>query len=65
MLDPYRDRVLVAEIDANKPLEDTVDIVLYDSFAQPESDHEEIERAGPATPAPGESWSTPGTSTRT
>ncbi len=43
MLDPYRHRVLVAEIDANKPLEDTVDIALYDSFAQPEADHDEIE----------------------
>jgi len=43
MLDPYRDRVLVAEIDANEPLHDNVDIALYDSFAQPESDHEEIE----------------------
>ncbi len=38
MLDPYRDRVVIAEIDANEPLEDTVDIALYDSFAQPESD---------------------------
>jgi DNA-binding NarL/FixJ family response regulator len=43
MLDPYRDRVLVAEIDANKSLHDRVDIALYDSFAQPESDHDEIE----------------------
>jgi DNA-binding NarL/FixJ family response regulator len=43
MLDPYRDRVLVAEIDANEPLNDTVDIALYDSFAQPESDHGEVE----------------------
>ena len=42
MFDQYRDRVVVAEIDANKPLSDTVDIALYDSFAQPESDHEEI-----------------------
>jgi DNA-binding NarL/FixJ family response regulator len=42
MLDPYRDRVLVAEIDATEPLHDTVDIALYDSFAQPESDQEEI-----------------------
>lgn len=42
MLDPYRHRVLVAEIDANTPLHDTVDIALYDSFAQPESDHDEI-----------------------
>ena len=43
MLDHYRDRVVVAEIDANTPLKDTVDIALYDSFAQPESDHDEIE----------------------
>jgi DNA-binding NarL/FixJ family response regulator len=43
MLDPYRDRVLVAEIDANEPLQDTVDIALYDSFAQPESDHDEVD----------------------
>jgi len=42
MLDQYRDRVVVAEIDSNEPLDDAVDIVLYDSFAQPESDHEEI-----------------------
>jgi DNA-binding NarL/FixJ family response regulator len=43
MLERYRDRVVVAEIDANKPLEDTVDIALYDSFAQPESDQDEID----------------------
>jgi len=42
MFDQYRDRVLVSEIDANAALDDTVDIVLYDSFAQPESDHDEI-----------------------
>ena len=42
MFDRYRDRVVVAELDTNTPLEDTVDIVLYDSFAQPESDHDEI-----------------------
>ena len=43
MLDPYRDRVLVAEIDANEPLHDTVDVALYDSFAQPESDHDHVD----------------------
>jgi DNA-binding NarL/FixJ family response regulator len=43
MLDPFRDRVLVAEIDANEPLVDTVDIALYDTFAQPETDHDQIE----------------------
>ena len=42
ILDKYSDRVVIAEIDTNKPLVDTVDIVLYDSFAQPESDHQEI-----------------------
>lgn len=42
MLDPYRDRIVIAELDASMPVEDAVDIVLYDSFAQPESDHEEI-----------------------
>src|SRR5258708_18120942 len=42
MLDRYRDRVVIAELDSNMPVDDTVDIVLYDSFAQPESDHDEI-----------------------
>ena len=42
MFDKYRDRVIVAEIDATMGVHDPVDIVLYDSFAQPESDHEEI-----------------------
>jgi DNA-binding NarL/FixJ family response regulator len=42
MLEGYRDRIRVVEIDANEAVEDVVDIVLYDSFAQPESDHEEI-----------------------
>src|SRR6478609_4591289 len=42
MFDRYRDRVVVAEIDATMAVDDPVDIVLYDSFAQPESDHEEI-----------------------
>jgi DNA-binding NarL/FixJ family response regulator len=42
MLDAYRDRIVIAELDSTMPVEDSVDIVLYDSFAQPESDHEEI-----------------------
>ncbi|WP_396643332.1 DNA-binding response regulator [Microbacterium sp.] len=42
LFDEYRDRVLVAEIDANRGVSDSVDVVLYDSFAQPESDHHEI-----------------------
>jgi DNA-binding NarL/FixJ family response regulator len=42
MLDPYRDRVVVAEIATNRPVEDTVDVALYDNFAQPESDRAEV-----------------------
>jgi DNA-binding NarL/FixJ family response regulator len=42
MLERYRDRVVIAEIDTNESVDDVVDIVLYDSFAQPESDHDEI-----------------------
>ena len=41
MFNQYRDPVVVAELDSNTAVED-VDIVLYDSFAQPESDHEAI-----------------------
>jgi DNA-binding NarL/FixJ family response regulator len=42
MLDRYRDRAVIVEIDANEPVEDPVDVVLYDSFAQPESDRGEV-----------------------
>ena len=42
LFDSYRDRVVVAEIDANASLHDDVDVVLYDSFAQPESDATEV-----------------------
>jgi DNA-binding NarL/FixJ family response regulator len=42
MFDHYRDRVLVVEIDANANLSDLADLVLYDSFAQPESDRSEL-----------------------
>ncbi len=42
LLDDYPDRVVIAEIDANAKVEDVVDVVLYDSFAQPESDHDQI-----------------------
>jgi DNA-binding NarL/FixJ family response regulator len=44
MFDEYRDRIVVAEIDANAALTDEIDIVLYDSFAQPESDHQELQQ---------------------
>jgi DNA-binding NarL/FixJ family response regulator len=42
MLEQYRDRVIIAELDTNQAVADPVDIVLYDSFAQPEADHDEI-----------------------
>ena len=42
ILEHYRDRVVIAELDTNKAVSDMVDVVLYDSFAQPESDHDEI-----------------------
>jgi DNA-binding NarL/FixJ family response regulator len=42
ILEQYRDRIVIAELDTNLGLHDAVDIVLYDSFAQPESDHDEI-----------------------
>jgi DNA-binding NarL/FixJ family response regulator len=42
MLAPYRARVRVVEIDANKPLRARVDIALYDSFAQTENPEEHV-----------------------
>ncbi len=42
IIDQYRDRVIVVEIDSNERVADAADIVLYDAFAQPESDREEI-----------------------
>jgi DNA-binding NarL/FixJ family response regulator len=42
MFDRYCDRIVVVEIDANEPVIDPVDIVLYDTFAQPEADHDNI-----------------------
>ncbi len=42
MFDNYRDRIVVAELDATMGVKDPVDIALYDSFAQPETDDHEI-----------------------
>ena len=42
MFDQYTDRIFVAEIDANASEHDTVDIALYDTFAQPEADRDDI-----------------------
>jgi DNA-binding NarL/FixJ family response regulator len=43
MLDGYTDRIFVAELDTNKGVEDQVDVVLYDNFAQPEADRHEVD----------------------
>lgn len=43
ILAAYRDRVVITEIDANKPLAEDVDIALYDSFAQGEADTGQID----------------------
>jgi len=42
MLEPYRSRVAVVEIDTNRPVTTPVDVALYDSFAQPEADSDDI-----------------------
>ena len=42
ILEQYRDKIVIAELDTNEPLADYIDIALYDSFAQPESDQSEI-----------------------
>ena len=42
LFDAYQDRIVVAELDTNQPVNDAVDVVLYDSFAQPEADHDDI-----------------------
>jgi DNA-binding NarL/FixJ family response regulator len=43
LFDPYADRIVVAELDTNEPVSDDVDVALYDSFAQPEADHDDID----------------------
>jgi DNA-binding NarL/FixJ family response regulator len=42
ILEQYQDRVVIAELDTNQAVSDLVDIVLYDTFGQPESDQDEI-----------------------
>src|SRR5690348_8097442 len=42
LFDAYGDRIVVAELDTNQSVNDAVDVVLYDSFAQPEADHDDI-----------------------
>lgn len=42
MFDRYGDRVVIAEIDLTEGVCEDVDIALYDNFAQPEADQDEI-----------------------
>jgi hypothetical protein len=60
----YRDRIVVADLDATMAVDDPVDIVLYDSFAQPESDTTRSVSWSPIR-VHAEWWSTPETFTRT
>jgi DNA-binding NarL/FixJ family response regulator len=43
LLDPYASRVVIAELDTNQPVVDDVDVVLYDTFAQPEADQGDLD----------------------
>ena len=43
MLEPYEDRIAVVEIDLREPLSEDVDIAMYDNFAQPEVDQDDIQ----------------------
>ena len=38
MFDHYQDRITVVELDANRPVSEDVDVVLFDAFAQSEVD---------------------------
>ncbi len=42
MLDAYAGRVRVVELDASRPVLRSVDVALYDTFAQPQADGEEV-----------------------
>ncbi|MGZ8755498.1 MAG: DNA-binding response regulator, partial [Acidimicrobiia bacterium] len=38
LVDRYQDRVVVVELDANRPVAEDVDVALFDAFAEPEAD---------------------------
>lgn len=42
MLAPFSDRVVVAQLDVHQPVSVDVDIALYDTFAQPESNYHDF-----------------------
>jgi DNA-binding NarL/FixJ family response regulator len=43
LFDAFRERIVIAELDTNRSVTDEVDVVLYDSFAQPEADQDDID----------------------
>src|SRR6185437_16317875 len=47
ILEQYQDRVVIAELDTNVSVSGMVDIVLYDSFARPDSPLRRHRAAGP------------------
>ena len=59
-LEPYADRVEVVEVDSRVPLVSDVDVLLYDTFAQPPADTIDVDglRAGHARKVVAFSWST-------
>src|ERR1700712_5071134 len=42
ILEQYPDRIAIAELDVHSPVGQPVDIVLYDAFAQPEVDSDDL-----------------------
>ena len=42
MFSNYTDRIVISEVEASTAVDDAVDIVLYDSFAKPECDSDEV-----------------------
>lgn len=43
LLEPYRDRVRVVEIDANKHPDEPIDVAMYDAFAQGQAHHSDVQ----------------------
>ena len=43
LLEPYRDRVRLVELDSRMPVAAPVDVVLYDTFAQDQADRADLE----------------------
>lgn len=44
MIEPFAERIEVVELDARERVQNTVDVALYDTFAQPQPDDEDVSR---------------------